>query len=102
MADEAKRGIDSQIVTLHTPLGPVDVLYDLRVEGDTLHLSSLTVYPRSPTPLSGVLRELLTARSQVVQYARELGFARLRITAHRAAQSSSANPGKVIDVIIDI
>ncbi len=78
------------------------VIYDLQVEGDTLHLKDLAIYSQTGQSLSGVLRELLAARSVIVEYAREAGFAKLRITGYRTDQSSSANPGKVIDVTIQL
>lgn len=95
-------GLNLQAVTVETSLGPVDVMYDLQVEGDTLHLKDLIVYPRTAEPMSGVLRELLAARSQIAAYAREAGFVKLRITGHRTLSSSSANPGKSIDVTIHL
>jgi hypothetical protein len=91
-----------QLVTLTTSKGPVDVLYDLREEGETLHLKDIAIYARQSEPLFGVLRELLAARSQIARYAREAGFAKLRISGHRSLASSSTNPGKPIDVTIDL
>lgn len=91
-----------QAVTIATKLGPVDVVYDMRSEGDTLHLRELLVYPRQSQPLFGVLRELLAARSLIAEFARETGYNRLRITGHRTLQSSSANPGKNLDITINL
>ncbi len=103
MSEKADRGgLDSQVVRIHTALGPVDVLYDLCCEGDTLHLKNLSVYPEAPEPLRGVLRELLASRSEICQCAREAGFGKLRITGHRTLQSTSARPGKVLDVTIKL
>lgn len=95
-------GVNLQLVTIQTSRGPVDVLYDLQAEGDTLHLKDLMAFPRTDGPLPGVLRELLAARSQIAAYAKEAGFVRLRITGHRTMQSTSANPGKTIDVTIQL
>jgi hypothetical protein len=53
-------------------------------------------------PLRGVLRELLTARSRIAEYAKELGFDKVRITGDRTLQSSSANPGKKVDVTVKL
>jgi hypothetical protein len=94
--------VNLQHVIIQTARGPVDVVYDLQPEGETLHLKDLMVYPQSAVPLSGVLRELLAARSQIAAYAKEAGFAKLRITGHRTLQSTSANPGKRIDVTIQL
>jgi hypothetical protein len=91
---------DLQVVTLQTAKGPVDVLFYLRPEGDTLHVKDLAIYSQTEAALSGVLRDLLAARTQLMAYAKEVGFAKLQITGSRTLGSSSANPGKVVDVTI--
>lgn len=100
--DEGQPPPNIQVVTIATKLGPVDVAYDLRFEGETLHLRELMVYSRQSQPLFGVLRELLASRSLIADYAREAGYNYLRITGHRTLQSSSAKPGKGIDVTIGL
>jgi hypothetical protein len=87
-----------QWVMLETSRGPVDVLFDLVIEGDTLHLKDLSIYPRQDEPLQGLLPEMLAVRAEVERYARDAGFAKVRISGHRTEKSSSANPGKVIDI----
>lgn len=46
-------GLNLLAVTIETSMGRVDVMYDLQVEGDTLHLKDLIVYPRTAEPLLG-------------------------------------------------
>jgi hypothetical protein len=94
--------VNLQVVTIQTSKGTIDILYDLQTEGRTLHLKDMVIYPRKALPLRGLIRELLAARSQIAKYAKELGFDKLRITGHRTLQSSSANPGKKVDVTIDL
>ena len=96
------RTVNPQLVTLGTSQGPIDVLYDLQIEGKTLHLKDIVIYPRQAQPLKGVLRELLAARAQIARYAQEAGYDKLKITGFRTLQSTSAKPGKVIDVTIDL
>jgi hypothetical protein len=88
--------------TFETSKGPVDMLAEVVVEGVTIHLKDVTIFPRTAKPLTGLLREVLGARSQLAGEMRELGFERLRITGKRVATSSSANPGKEIDITIDL
>jgi hypothetical protein len=94
--------VNLQIVTVQTSRGPIDILYDLQTSGRTLHLKDIVIYPRKEQPIRGVLRELLAARRQIAEYAKELGYNKLRITGHRTLQSSSANPGKKIDLTINL
>jgi hypothetical protein len=44
----------------------------------------------------------LAARTQLINEARAMGFERLRITGQRVASSSSANPGHLVDLIMDL
>jgi hypothetical protein len=52
--------------------------------------------------LSGLLRELLQAQTQLINEAKVAGFDTLRITGRWVPGSSSAHPGKAIDVTIDL
>lgn len=72
------------------------------MEGDTLILRDVVVYGRGSSPLTGLTREALAARSQLVNEAKALGFRKLRITGERIQSSSSANPGHPIDIMIDL
>jgi hypothetical protein len=100
--DGGTEEVNLQIVTMQTSKGLIDILYDLRTSGRTLHLKDIAIYARSGQPLRGVIRELLASRGQIREYAKELGFDKLRITGHRTLQSSSANPGKKVDVTVKL
>lgn len=78
------------------------MLAEVVVDGETLHLKDVSVFGRSDRPLTGLTRELLAAREELVAAAREAGFRQLRITGQRVATSTSAHPGKLVDVIIDL
>ena len=78
------------------------MLAEVAIEGDTIHLKDVALFPRTAEPLSGLGKELLVARTQLANEAKQLGFKRLRITGKRLVTSSSANPGKEIDVTIDL
>jgi hypothetical protein len=93
---------NTQLFSIETPQGRVNILCDLEADGDTLHLKDMMVFGEQEQPLRGVLREMLRTRSLIVEYAREAGFAKLRVSGHRTIESSSANPGKVIDVTVKL
>jgi hypothetical protein len=86
--------------TIHTSKGPVGMLAEVVITGKVLHLQDVVIYAQGQ--LSGLLRELLQAKTQLVNEAKAAGFDTLRITARRVPGSSSAYPGKTIDVTIDL
>ncbi len=88
--------------TFQTSKGPVDLLAETVVEGDTLILKDLVVYGRSPANLTGLTMEALAARTQLIEEARSLGFKTLKITGQRTQGSSSGNPGHLIDIAVDL
>lgn len=45
---------------------------------------------------------MLKAKTALVEEARAAGFSMLRITAERVQTSSSANPGELIDIAINL
>jgi hypothetical protein len=88
--------------TFQTSKGPVGFLAEVEVRGKTLHLQDAVIYGEGVTPLTGLTKEVLAARTQLITEARAMGFERLRITGHRVASSSSANPGHLVDLSIDL
>ena len=94
--------VNPQIVTIQTSKGPIEILYDLQTSGQTLHPKDIAIYSAMGQPLHGVLRELLAARKLIGDFAKALGYNKLRITGYRTFQSSSANPGKKIDITINL
>jgi hypothetical protein len=88
--------------TFPTAKGPVDLLAEVVVEGDTLILKDVVVYGRSSSRLTGLCKDALAARTQLIAEVKNLGFKRLKITGQRVLSSSSGNPGHPIDLTIDL
>jgi len=85
---------------IHTSKGPVGMLAEVIIIDKVLHLQDVVIYGQGQ--LSGLLRELLQAKTQLINEAKAAGFDILRITGRRVPGSSSANPGKTVDVTIDL
>jgi hypothetical protein len=85
-----------------TTQGPVGLLAELVVEGTTLVLKDVIVYPIGASKLTGIEKEVRAALTQLKHEAREWGFERLRIIGYRVPGSSSANPGHTIDTTINL
>jgi RHS repeat-associated protein len=88
--------------TIQTSKGPVDVLAEVVVEGDTLVLKDIAIFGRAQAPLKGVTREMLEAIYDLREQARAAGFKKLRITGQRVPSSTSVNPGHNVDINIDL
>jgi len=88
--------------TFQTAKGPVSLLAEIEAEGDTLHLKDVAIYNQEGKPFSGLLRDMLAARSQIIEEAKSMGFQNLRISGIRVSGSTSANPGKGIDITIPL
>ena len=89
-------------MTFQTSKGQVDLIAEKEISGALLHLKDTTVFATGGTPLSGLGREALEARSQLYDQVRSMGFDKLRITANRVGTSTSAKPGKLPDYLIDL
>jgi RHS repeat-associated protein len=88
--------------TIQTPKGPVDVLAEIVVEGDKLILKDIAIFGRQAQPLTGLTKEILRARSRLIQEAKALGFKELQIIGQRVMTSTSRNPGHPVNVTIKI
>ena len=88
--------------TFATSKGNVGFLPEVEVEGTTLHLKDVVVFEESGKVLTGLKREVLAARAQLIDEAMGMGFTGLRITGTRVATSSSAAPGHAVDLFIDL
>ena len=55
------------------------MLAEIVAEGDTLHLKDIAVYNQEGKPFSGLLRDMLVARSVIMEEARSMGFKNIRI-----------------------
>jgi len=93
--------------TFDTPQGKVEALTDVRFEetstpNDTLHLADGAIYPVSGGEITNAERIILSQRRRVFSAARSQGFHYVRLTYERVRGSSSANPGKNIDLLYDL
>ena len=88
--------------TFQTPKGPVDLLAEIVVEGDTLTLKDVAVFGRSSSTLTGLTKEALAIRTLLIKEAKRLGFKTLRITGQRLESSTSGNPGHAVDITVDL
>ena len=86
--------------TIHTSKGPVGMLAEVVITGKVLHLQDAVIYGQGQ--LSGLLRELLQAKTPLIHAAQAAEFDTLRISGQLVPGSSSAHPGKAIDVTIDL
>ncbi len=77
------------------PEGTVGVMADLYSDGDTLILENVLMYPRDVETLPIGVRGVLSIRRQIDSEARQLGFARLRMTGVRL---TGASPRRPVDV----
>jgi RHS repeat-associated protein len=96
-----KNGVDFER-TIVTSKGPVDVVAETVINGNTLHLKDIAIYGRDSKPLTGLYKEVLKNKTGLINDAKEAGFKQLRISGERLPNSSSANPGKIVDLTIDL
>jgi hypothetical protein len=87
---------------IETRKGPVDILAEIVIEGDTLHLKDIVVYAEAKKPLSGLEKEILKTRTRLIETARKLGFKKLKMTGTRHPKSTSAKPGKKININVKL
>jgi len=88
--------------TIDTPKGPVDILADVVADGDTLTLKDISIFGRGDGPLEGLTKEVFKGKTEIFDQAREMGFKKIRILGERIEGSTSANPGKIIDITKDL
>jgi hypothetical protein len=78
----------------------IELLAEVVVEGSTLHLRDIAIFPAGTEHASVGARALLQVlRSQLVPELRGYGFDRLHITGTRL---SGAHPGRNVDLTIDL
>jgi RHS repeat-associated protein len=79
--------------------GPVEMAAEAIINGRSLHLKDIAVFPRGAESLDIGMREVLRLRGQLADEVAGMGFDSLRITGTRL---TGANPGKVVDMTIDL
>ncbi len=67
-----------------------------------MHIKDIVIYGRGKTPLAGLTKTFLMLKTQFGEAARKMGFKKLRITGKRAEKSTSASPGKEINITTDL
>ena len=95
--------MSGQLFQTSVAAGDVGVLAEVAVNGSELTLSDVTIYGESGDLVNQVgARQFLALRDQIARQAAAEGFDTLRITGTRVPGSSSAAPGKAVDVLIDL
>lgn len=85
---------------IETSKGPVGVLANAVDKGDTLSLQDIVIFGEGTK--TGMMREVLNARSELERNAKALGFNRLEITGERSLTSSAATPGREVNFSKDL
>ena len=75
------------------------MLAQVDIEGKTLHLRDIAIYPKGTQRIDIGARDVLALRQQLADEAKQMGFEKLHITGLRY---SGANPGKEVDLWIDL
>lgn len=99
--ESIKNGGDNLLVSqVMTEGGALDIMAEVKINGNQLHLDSLTIYgANGDIAKNTILKDLYAAKSNLTQAAIENGFSEIRITAIRVPSSTSINPGRAIDRI---
>jgi hypothetical protein len=82
-----------------TSQGFVELLAEVDVDGATLHLKDIAVYPQGAMAVTVGVGEVIVCVRQLRDEARAQGFAELRLTGVRY---SGARPGKSVDIRINL
>lgn len=77
------------------PEGMIGVMADLFEDGETLVLKDVAIYPRDTEFVAVGARQVREILHHVEEEARQLGFAKIRITAERL---SGASPRRLVDI----
>ncbi len=78
----------------------IELLAEVEVEGPTLHLRDIAVFPVGVGRAAVGLRALVSAaRTELFPGIRAAGFTRLHVTGIRL---TGARPGRIVDVTIDL
>jgi hypothetical protein len=89
---------DYLIKEFETAKGIIEVLAEIKIEGDVLHLE-VAIYPQEGEKLEVGIREILKIRREFTREAREAGFRELHI---KGLRRSGAKPGKQSDLWIKL
>jgi hypothetical protein len=89
---------------LDTPAGKIRTWATVSVEGSTVTLNDVGIYPERPgDPAIEIgLRELVRLRDEVAAYAALAGYETLHITAVRSDRHEAADRHPLVDVNVDL
>ena len=85
--------------TLDTSVGSIDVLAEVVIDGSTIQLRDIAIYPRGSVRLTAPTSELLRQIRSSLQDLADVGFDRVRITGTRLSGSA---PGRTLDITIHL
>jgi hypothetical protein len=85
--------------TFTTPVGRIGILAEVDIEGSTVILADVAVYPLDTEHLEVEVQMLVRLRDALAAELAAMGFHRLRITGKRL---SGASPGKSIAFTVDL
>ncbi|PLC40593.1 adhesin [Ralstonia pickettii] len=99
-----KSGGDNLFSTeISTVAGKINVAAEVSANGTVLKLSDIAIYGANGDVTAGsIVKNIISGKADLIQAARDNGFTSIQITGVRVPNSSSANPGKVIDLTIPI
>jgi len=75
---------------------------EIVIEGSKLHLKDIAIYTKDGIPITGVTKELFQVLRKFKYLAKANGFESLQISGKRFLDSTSANPGKIVDITINL
>ena len=90
---------DNFDTSVDTSKGPVDILANQRSRGPVVHLNDFAIYPNGGKHWDVGTRETREALRKLTDGFAQQGFKRIRI---RGVRYSGANPGKEVNIKIDI
>ena len=82
-----------------TSQGVIELLAEVVIEGATLQLKDVAIYPEGAARLDVGAREVMTLARRLMGEARLSGFRELRLTGVRY---SGARPGREVDLRLDL
>jgi RHS repeat-associated protein len=88
-----------------TSRGALEMAAEVSIEGTTLRLQNLSIFPKDVQRLKIPESEILKLKNQLIQEAKDAGFEQLQITGRRVSGASfdgTLSSGKKINITIDL
>lgn len=100
--EQALTGVDSFLYyTFETPSGTVAFYAQVVVEADIIACKDVCIYAQSDPPgikKSTITKELRSEWRAMQRAGHQLGYTEVTLQAERTLGSSSANPGKIVNI----